>query len=92
MLLFIYMRTPLTYYLGKFLGIIDQDPSVSNSNRLHAMIFWFVFINLRYILESYRMIGKFHEVLNFNCLKLNQFIHWPKPYLLLSPTCDEKLS
>ena len=23
---------------------------------------------------------------------MDEFIHWPKPYLLLSPTCDEILS
>ena len=23
---------------------------------------------------------------------MNEFVHWPKPYLLLSATCDEMLS
>jgi hypothetical protein len=36
--------------MGKFLGIIGEDPSVFTSNRLHVMIFWyFFFINVRCI-------------------------------------------
>ena len=33
----------------EFLGMIGQDPSVSNSNQLHVYIFWFFFIDLGYI-------------------------------------------
>ena len=35
---------------GKFLGIVGQDPSDSQSNRVHVDILWFCFIHLRYIL------------------------------------------
>ena len=34
---------------GKFLGIVDQDPSDSKSSRLQVDIFRFCFIHLRYI-------------------------------------------
>ena len=33
-------------------GIMDQDPSVSKSNRLHVDIFWFLFISLRCIIYT----------------------------------------
>ena len=33
----------------KFWNVIDQIPSVCESNRLHVVIFWFFFIRLRYI-------------------------------------------
>ena len=39
------------------------------SNQLHDDIFGFVFINFRYSLDSFKMIGNFPNVLN-----LNQFI------------------
>ena len=62
--------------VGRFLGIIGQNPSVvSKSNRLHVVIFrFFLFLNLRYIpTDSSKMIGSFHEVWNINrlFLKLN---------------------
>ena len=38
-------------WLGKFLGIVGQDPSDSESNRFTVHIFWFCFIHLRYILQ-----------------------------------------
>jgi hypothetical protein len=36
---------------GKFLGLVDQDPSDSKSNGLHVDIFRFYFIHLRHILS-----------------------------------------
>ena len=36
---------------GRFLGIINQNPSVSKSNWLHVVIFRFFFISLKYIPE-----------------------------------------
>ena len=33
----------------RFLGMINQDPSVSKSDRLHVAIFRFFFISLRYL-------------------------------------------
>ena len=63
--------------LGRFLGIIGQNPSVSKSTKLHVDIFRFVFINLRYTFsKSSRLTGSFYDILNFNWLflKLNQFI------------------
>lgn len=35
---------------GEILDKIGRDPSVYKWNRLHLEIFWFSFINLRYIL------------------------------------------
>jgi hypothetical protein len=35
---------------GEFLGIIGGDLSISKSNELHVDIFWFFFINSRYII------------------------------------------
>ena len=39
------MSTTLTLcqWLGKFLGIIGQIPSVSKSNQLHVVVFWYFF-------------------------------------------------
>jgi hypothetical protein len=37
------------YFLERFLDIINQNPSVSKSNRLHVVIAQFVFSNMRYI-------------------------------------------
>ncbi len=46
--------------LGRFLGIIGQDPSVSKSNRLHIVIIRLFFIELRYILLDFsKMIDRF---------------------------------
>ena len=59
---------------GKFWGIVGQDPNEPKSNRLHVGIFWFCFIqnclSEVYCVDSFKMIGKFHEVLNFNRLSL----------------------
>ena len=56
----IYMDASLSLYvcvfictnqcLGRFLGIVSQNPRVSKSNWLHVDIFWFSLYNLRYIL------------------------------------------
>lgn len=35
---------------GRFSGMIGQNPRVSRSNRLHVVIFWDFFIDLKYIL------------------------------------------
>ena len=62
---------------GKFLGIVRQDPSDSESNRLHVDIFQFCSLSFEvYSIDSSKMIGKFPEVSNFNRLnlKLNRFI------------------
>ena len=62
---------------GKFLGIVGQDPSVSESNRLHVDIFRFFFHSVEvYSIDSSKMIGNSPEVFNFNrlFLKLNRFI------------------
>ena len=62
---------------GKFLGIVGQGPSDSKSNWLHVDIFQFCFHSFEvYSIDSFKKIGKFPEVLNFNrlCLKLNRFI------------------
>ena len=82
----------------KFLGIVSQDPSDSNPNRLHVDIFQFCSHSIEaYSIDSTRLIGKFHEVLNFNMLflELNRFIcnqppvlpgHIPMP-LVISEVC-----
>ena len=57
---------------------IGQDPSVSNSNRLHVDIFRFFLISFRYVLWILLVLfGDFREVLNFEWLffKLNRFIY-----------------
>jgi hypothetical protein len=36
---------------GRFSGIIDQDPIVSNIKRLHVSIFQYLFVNWRNTLE-----------------------------------------
>ena len=36
--------------LGKDLGIIGQNLSVSKSNQLNVVILWFFYINVRYLL------------------------------------------
>ena len=41
---------PLWKCPGRFLGIMGQGPRVSKSIWLYIVIFWFFFINLRYIL------------------------------------------
>ena len=45
--------------LGKFWGIMDQDPSVSKSSWLHVDIFPIFFINLRYSIDSSKTIYNF---------------------------------
>ena len=62
---------------GKFLGIVGQDPSDSNSNQLHVDIFRFCFHSFEvHFIDSSKMIGKFPEVFNFNrlFLELNRVI------------------
>ena len=45
---------------GRFLGIIGQNPSVSKSNQLHVVVFWFSFIYIEvYSIDSSKMIGTF---------------------------------
>ena len=72
------LRSPsLGEVRGKFLGMVGQDPSDSESNRLHVDIFWFCFRTSEvYSIDSSKMICKFPAVLNFNrlFLKLNRFI------------------
>ena len=72
------LRSPsLGEVRGKFLGMVGQDPSDSESNRLHVDIFWFCFHTSEvYSIDSSKMICKFPAVLNFNrlFLKLNRFI------------------
>ena len=56
---------------------VGQDPSDSESNRLHVDIFRFCFHSFEvYSIDSSKMIGNFPEVSNFNrlFLKLNRFI------------------
>ena len=58
-----------------FWGIICQGPSVSKCNQLHADIFRFSFIDLRYIWKEFcKMIGNKPDVLNLNWLFLN--LNW----------------
>ena len=53
--------------LGKFLGIVSQDPSDSKSNWLHVDIFRFWLYSFKiYSIDPSKMIGKFPEVSNFN--------------------------
>ena len=62
---------------GKFLGIVNQDPSDSKSNRLHIDIFRCYFYSFKiYYIDSSKMIGNSPEVSNFNrvFLKLSRFI------------------
>ena len=70
---------------GESLGLIDQNPSVSKSKKLHVVIGQFSFNDLGYILHNplkytwligKKMRSNFPEVLNFNqlFLKLNQFM------------------
>ena len=35
--------------LGRILGIIGHNPSVSKSNQLRVVILWFFFMKMRYI-------------------------------------------
>ena len=67
----------LHQWLGSFLSINGWDPSVCKSNRLHVDILRFSFIKLArvYSINSSKIIGNFHAVLNFNrsFLKLNRF-------------------
>jgi hypothetical protein len=51
-------------------------PSISKSNRLHAVICWFFFINEVCSTKSSKMMGNCPEVFNFNKLffKLNWFL------------------
>jgi hypothetical protein len=52
---------------GKFLGIVDQDPSDSKSNRLHVDIFRFCFHSFEiYSIDSSKMIDNSPKVPNFN--------------------------
>ena len=64
--------------MGKFLGIVCQDPSDSKSNQLHVDIFRFCLYSFEvlYSIDSSKMISKFPEVSNFNrlFLKLHRFI------------------
>jgi hypothetical protein len=46
----LHAHPPYRHCPGRFLGIIGQNPSVSKSDRLHVVIFWFLSTNLRYIL------------------------------------------
>jgi hypothetical protein len=62
----------------RILDIIGQNPSVSKSNQLHVVIFWFVFIDLRciYSTDSSKTSANFPQILKFDCLslKLNRLI------------------
>ena len=58
--------------MGRFLGIVGQNPSVSKSNWLHVVIFLFFLYKIKvYSIDSSIMISKFYEVLNLDwlCLK-----------------------
>ena len=63
------IRSPIQVSGGRFLGIIGpiigQDPTVSESNRLHVVIFQ-VFLHLSrvYSLDSSTMMDRFPEALN----------------------------
>ena len=65
---------------GKFLGIVGQDLSDYESNRLHVDIFRLSFIYLRYTesMNSSKMFGNYLAILNFNrlFLKLNESTCW----------------
>jgi hypothetical protein len=59
------------------MGMIGWNPSVCESNRLHVDILRYSFVEFKvYSINSYKMIGKFPAVLNFNqlFLKLNRLI------------------
>ena len=61
----------------RFLNIVGQNPSASNSNQLHVVNLWNVFINMRYSLHiPLKRLGYFLKVLNSDqlFLKLNEFI------------------
>ena len=60
---------------------VDQPPNVSKFNRLHVVIFWFFFNNLRIFHRL--MINNFPKVFNVNqlFLKLSWFI---RNYIVLS--------
>ena len=77
----------LNWCLRRFLIIIGRDPSVSKP-MVHVDIFWFFFIDLRYVLYTYysTMMGNFHGVLNLKrlFLKLNHFVC---KYIVLSNQC-----
>jgi hypothetical protein len=63
---------------GKLLGIVNQDPSDSKSNRLDVDIFQFCFHSFEvYSIDSSKMMGNFVEVSNFNQLFLaqSQLVH-----------------
>ena len=60
-----------------FFGIIDQNTSVSESNRLHVVILRFFLSEIEvYSIDFSKMIDTFPEVLFLNrfFLKLNRFI------------------
>ena len=48
-----------------FWHMIEQNLSVSKSSRLHAVIFWFFFLDYydTHSIDSFKMIGNFPEVL-----------------------------
>ena len=52
----------------KLLGIISQDPSVSNSNQLYVDSVGFLYLFDVYSIVSSKLVGNFLEVLNFNQL------------------------
>ena len=66
----------------EILGIIGQDPSVSNFNWLHVDIFRFLVIKRREIYgSSSKSISGFFEVLNLNQLFLKGCLHdGPRSY------------
>ena len=73
------VNRPLNFnrFLGRFLDMANWDPSVCKSNRLHVDILQVSFITLGISSKnSYKMIGNFPAVVNFNrlFLKLNRFI------------------
>jgi hypothetical protein len=58
--------------LGRFLGISDEDPSVSKSKQLHVDCFQFIVVKIGvYSIDFSKAIRTFLEVLNFNWLFLN---------------------
>ena len=54
--------------------MINQDPSVSNSNQLYVDIVNFFNLFKVYSIDFFKMMGNFLEALNFNQLFLN--LNW----------------
>ena len=82
--------------LGRILGIIGRDPSVSKSNQLRVDILQFFPYQIgMYSIDSSKTVGKFPEVLNFNRLLLQNRTHSSAPvrpvHCKLGPDSSSKI-